>query len=77
MEPRQRIPPTAADAAAAGQEVIQQQADSLLPRRHAGVGVERQDEAQRPDQVRGVAEKPAPLVQRLVDEEEVAVFEVA
>ena len=63
MQPRQGVGATAADVAGAGQEVVEQQAEPLLPRRHAGAVVKRQHEAQRADEVRGVAEQTAAFVQ--------------
>ena len=72
---RQR--PGAADVRRAGQQIVQQQARPPLPGRDTVSRAERQHEAKRPDQVGSVAQQPAALVQRFVDQVKFAVFEVA
>ncbi len=69
--------PAAANVAATGEEVIKDEADPEFPGWHAGRIVEGQYEAQRPDQVRRIAQQPATFVQGFVDQVEVAVFQVA
>ena len=53
------------------------QADAPFPRRHPRLVVERDDEAQRPNEVRRVLQQAPPLVQRLIDEPEIAMLEIA
>src|SRR5262249_5069605 len=61
----------------ARQHVIHPQADPALPARQPRFAVKRQAQAERPYEMRSVLQQPTPLVQRLIDQLDVAVFKVA